>query len=124
METREATERFRLAQWAENIQERTASGELVEEFCLRKGMSKHQYYYWQQKLRKAAANQIAKLESPPTDITTARGFTEVRLRESLKSSEFVESGQICIETISCRITAGSAYPAESIAVVLREAIKP
>ena len=119
MESREVTASYRLSQWANIIQERIASGELVEEFCLRKGISKHKYYYWQQKLRKVAGERLAKMESKTTDMTV-RGFTEVKLTESPMSSVLIGPNQICIETVACRITAGSAYPPEALVVVLRE----
>jgi putative transposase len=123
MKTRELTAGYRLSQWAKVIQERIESGERVEEFCLRKGIGKHKYYYWQQKLRKAAGEQLAKLESKPTDISV-RGFTEVRLAESNTQSLTIGTDQLCIETGYFRLTAGSIYPAEALVTVLREIVKP
>ena len=75
MTTREATASYRLSQWAKIIQERESTGELVEDFCIRKGMGKHKYYYWQQKLRKLAGEQLSKLEPKPTELSL-RGFAD------------------------------------------------
>jgi len=123
MESREITAEYRLSHWAKIIQERTESGELVEEFCLRKGIGKHQYYYWQQKLRKAAGKQLSKLE-PKTTSVAVRGFAEVKVAGSPLSYSAAVNNQICIETGYCRLTAGSGYPVEALVTVLREVIKP
>jgi len=122
MGTREITARYRMAQWAETFQERIDSGEKVKEFCLRRGISKDTYYYWQQKLRKAAGEHLAKLETKPTDIAL-RGFTEVKITESPKSIGICGTDQICIETVSCKITAGGRYPTDALVQVLREIVK-
>ena len=122
MGTREMTTRYRLAQWAEVIQERAASGETIENFCLRKGITKNAYLYWLRKLRRTACEQLSEIPEKPTALAV-QGFTEVRLTGASMSSAPIESSQICIETVSCRITAGSAYPAEALAVVLREVAK-
>ena len=123
MEVREVTLSYRLSQWAEIIQERARSGEIVEAFCIRKGISKHKYYYWQQKLRKVAGEQMSKLDSQATELSV-RGFTEVSLSEAMKSTTTAESNQVCIETLSCRITAGSSYPSETLVAMLREVLRP
>jgi len=123
MEAREITAEYRLAHWANIIQECRDSGELVEDFCLRKGISKHKYYYWQQKVRKAAGKQLSKFEAKTTEVAV-RGFAEVKVAGSSVSYSTVDANQICIETGYCRLTAGSGYPADAIVTLLREVIKP
>jgi len=123
MESREITAEYRLAHWAKIIQECRSSGELVEEFCLRKGIGKHQYYYWQQKVRKAVGTQLSKQEPKTTDMAV-RGFAEVKVAESPVSYSATGNNQICIETGYCRLTAGSGYPVDALVTVLREVIKP
>ena len=122
METREVTNGYRLAHWARIIQERTESGERVEEYCLRKGISKHKYYYWQQKLRKVAGVRLAKLESKPADVALPR-FAEVMVSEPSVLTGAIGNDHIYIETGICKITAGSRYPAESLVSVFRELVK-
>ena len=123
MDTREVTTSYRLSKWASIVQERVESGEPVEDFCLRKGIGKHKYYYWQQKLRKAAGEQLAKLEPKPTEMSV-RGFAEVRVTDTTISSGTVGTDQICIETSFCRLTAGSRYPSDTLVTVLREIMNP
>ena len=123
MKAREATKRYRLSKWAETIQERTSSGERVEEFCIRKGISKYQYFYWLRKLRSAAGEQLTELEPAQTKLAV-RGFAEVKVAEPSSSYSAVGNNQICIETGYCRLTAGSGYPADALVTLLSEVIKP
>lgn len=123
MGTREMTTKIRLAHWSEVIQERAANGETINDFCLRKGISRNSYIYWLRKLRKTACEQLTTISPEPAGLSVQR-FAEVKLTEPATKSILIESNQICIETISCRIIAGGAYPADALSVVLREAVKP
>jgi len=123
MKAREVTNRYRLAQWAEVVQERTSSGERVGEFCERKGISKFQYYYWLRKLRTVVGVQLAEQHPKETGLAV-QGFAEVKLSTPPASSVSSETDQICIDTGLCKITAGSGYPTEALVTVLREVIKP
>ena len=58
-----ATE-FRLAQWAQGMQERKASGQSVADFCEARGVSRNTYFYWQRRLREAAALQLGASAEP------------------------------------------------------------
>ena len=123
METREATANYRLSEWASIIQERVLSGELVEDFCMRKGIGKHKYYYWQQKLRKAAGEHLMKQESKPTELAV-RGFAEVQITEPPLAPPATGYDQIIIEIGSSRIIAGSGYSTDSLMQILQELKKP
>ena len=123
MKAREVTNRYRLAQWAEIVQERTSSGERVEEFCQRKGISKFQYYYWLRKLRTVVGVQLVEQQPKETGLAV-QGFAEVKLSTPPSSSGASEIDQICIETGLCKITAGRGYPTGALLEVLREIVKP
>ena len=123
MGTREMTTKIRLAHWAEVIQERVTSGEKINDFCLRKGISRNSYIYWLRKLRKTACEHLTALPCKSSGLTVQR-FAEVKLTGPDMAPSPIEANQICIETISYRITAGNAYPAEALVLVLREATKP
>lgn len=60
MDTKLVTERYRASQWMEILRDRKERGLGVDEYCREKGISRHAYYYWQRKLRKAACTEIAK----------------------------------------------------------------
>jgi hypothetical protein len=68
MDIKLATEKYRSSQWMEIIRDRKESGLRVEDFCLEKGISKHAYYYWQRKLRKAACTELAKQDGMSTAV--------------------------------------------------------
>ena len=59
MNTREIAEEFRLGHWAQIMQERVDSGQSIRAYCREKGIGTNVYFYWQKKLREAAAQQIA-----------------------------------------------------------------
>jgi len=58
MGMREATTEIRLAQWAQVMQDRAASGQSIAAYCEQRGIGKHSYFYWQRKLREAALQQM------------------------------------------------------------------
>jgi len=53
MNAREATNGYRLADWARVLEGRIP-GESVDEFCERNRISRNQFFYWQRKLRETA----------------------------------------------------------------------
>jgi putative transposase len=49
---------YRLAQWAQALHDRAAAGQSIDELCQAKGVSRNTYFYWQRKVREAAAQQM------------------------------------------------------------------
>ena len=64
MNTREIAVEFRMAHWAQIMQERVDSGMTIRAYCKAKGMGLNTYFYWQKKLREAAALQLAAAAQP------------------------------------------------------------
>ncbi len=60
MDTRKVAAECRLSQWMHVIQEQQSGGLNIKEFCQEKGMSRHAYFYWRRKLRKAACEELSK----------------------------------------------------------------
>jgi len=80
------------------------------------GINRNTYFYWQQRLRKAACEQLS-----------APGFAEVIVQTSSTPPALPEAAtpsQLCIEVAGARITADSGYPAEKLAALLRELTRP
>jgi hypothetical protein len=122
MSSREITREFRLAQWMQTIRERGESGETVNEFCERIGVSRDSYYYWQRIIRKAARNQLAELNSPkPGPMQT---FTEARLFPGPSSAIISTIGQIRMEAAGFSLTADSSYPVENLAALIKAVARP
>jgi len=123
MKSREITNRYRLAEWAKIIQERSETGEKINEFLSRKGITKDTYYYWLRKLRVAAGGQLAEAQPKHQTALAVRGFTEIKIAEPEATSTTC-SNQISIEIGSCKITTGVGYPIETLVVLLRELKQP
>jgi len=124
MGTREMTKRYRLTQWAKAFQERAERDETIIEFCSRKGITKDKYYYWLRRVRLAAGEQMPEERYEQQTAIALRSFTEVKVVEPVEESSVYNGNQICIETGTCKITAGNGYPIEALVKVLRETINP
>jgi len=107
MNARQMKTKYRMAEWTALLQERAASGESIVAFCQERGIKKHQYFYWQRKLRETACEQLA---------TTASGFAAV----NLPVAPLETSGQVRIEVSGATISADSTYPPDKLAALLRE----
>jgi len=58
MTTREMATQYKMAQWAQIMQDRTASGQSIRSYCEAKGITRQAYFYWQRKLRERATQQL------------------------------------------------------------------
>ena len=101
MNTREIAVEFRLTHWAQIMQERVDSGMTIRAYCKAKGMGLNTYFYWQKKLREAAAQQLTaaaqceqqalvpsgwasvteEVASQPQGLTLRIGGAEIELRQ-------------------------------------------
>ena len=109
MDTRKIATEYRLAKWAELLQERKSNGETVSEFCKRLEVSKNTYFYWQRKLREAACTEL----SMQTESAAPQGWALCVQNPQL------ESKQITVEINNCRLTVTSDTDAELLAQVCR-----
>ena len=78
-DTRLATKKIRIKQWAEIINDRINSGLKVDEYCQTHGISRDAYYYWLRKVKAAAIelSEVEFVELKEPDVQTAayeRGF--------------------------------------------------
>lgn len=105
-----------MAQWMQTIRERNESGETINAFCERIGVSRDSYYYWQRIIREAACGQLAELKA--AQIKPVQTFTEARLL-SAPSPALSGIGQIRMEAAGFSITADSSYPAENLALLMK-----
>jgi transposase-like protein len=115
LETRKIAAEYRLAHWAGVMRERNERGASVRVFCKDKGIHENTYYYWQRRLREAAYTGMAGTGLAPS------GFAEVELVGEPASSlqAPAKESKISISVSDIQITAGSGYPAEKLAAVLR-----
>ena len=121
MKAKEVTREYRLAQWAQIIQERTESGQRINAFCENKGISRFQYYYWLRVLRETACERAEQLQKIAQGLAVP-AFTEVKLSDELMPRQEA-GGKIQVEVGPCKINADAGYPAESLAILLRELVR-
>ena len=124
MNTREIASEYRLAHWAQLVQNRRDSGQSIKTFCENIGIHANSYYYWQRKLREATCEELTGMESGAAGLMPP-GFAEVKLAtmaaQPLAASQ---SQSICVEVPGARITADSGYPAEKLACLMRAVMQP
>jgi len=77
MNTREIATGLRLAHWAQIMQERVASGLSIKAYCKANGIGANTYFYWQKKLRSAAAQQLAASAQPERQALVPSGWAAV-----------------------------------------------
>jgi transposase-like protein len=125
MNTKEIAEGYRLSHWAGIIQERKESGLSIKAYCERSGFHENSYYYWQRKLREAACGMLSTIQDETGGLTMPR-FPELKLTEQNASSpaSVARQDQVCIDAEGIRIAAGSEYPVEKLAALVREVMRP
>ena len=121
MRTNTVKREYRLAQWAQIIQERIASGLKVAEFCEMKGLKRDQYYYWLRILRETAYKRADRLQDRSEELTLPT-FTEVKLSK-VPILPCESEGKVYVEYNSCKISADAGYPVESLATLIRELVR-
>ena len=121
MNTRAIATEYRLAQWAQALQEHKASGASIKTFCENKGVSKNTYLYWQRKLRESACKQLALKQAETAGRNLpAQSFAEIRIAEPARMLETAQPSGIHMEIGVARITIDSTYPTDQLAALLRE----
>lgn len=123
MNTNLIAKEYRLSHWAGVLRDRQESGLSVRAYCEREGFHENIYFYWQRKLREAACTELSRIKADPTP--QAPTFAEIKLAESHPQlpPTVTSHNQVCMESGGIRITAGSEYPADKLAVLLQEVIQ-
>ena len=75
---------YRLQQWAKIADECSKSGMTNKDFCISRGLSEKNYYYWLRRLREAAADALGPqlVEVNFNDNTEKSGALNMRYREA------------------------------------------
>lgn len=110
MDTRKVAAEYRLSQWMHVIQEQQSSGLNIKEFCQEKGMSRHAYFYWRRKLRKAACEGISKSDDPANIVPS--GWMQLETGQETKTTLDITIG-------GCRVTVDEKTDPELIKKVCR-----
>lgn len=111
MSTRKMTSEYRAAQWMQIIQDRQASGYTVKDYCKEKGISRDSYFYWQNKLRNSAAENMR--ERNQLQGRAPRGWLQ------LAGDNKAAIGTINIEINGCKISVDNNTDPELLKNVCR-----
>jgi transposase-like protein len=123
MYDRGITHEVRLRHWAEVVREQKASGQSIKVWCETEGIPRHQYFYWQRKLREAAcmlAGREMEVAKAPEGWALCVAPAEPVSPEA--SSALTSSEQLCIEIGGMRVLVGCNYPEEKLSRLLRELV--
>lgn len=112
MDLQKMTEEYRMSEWVRIIKERIASGDNINKFCEERGISRHAYFYWQRKLRKAACTELARqdtdTESPSVPVGWMRLSPAAETKPSLR-----------IEVSGCHIDVNNQTDLELLKTICR-----
>lgn len=115
--TREIAAEYRLTHWAQILQDRADSGLTVKAYCTQQGICGNTYFYWQRKVRAAAAELAGCVcEQPPVS------FRQVVVAKPAAYPEVAEvkaPGQLLLDAGGVHLAADSAYPVEKLAQLLQ-----
>ncbi len=96
MDTRKVATEYRLSKWMSVIQEQQCSGQNIKDFCLDKGISRHAYFYWRRKIRKAACMELSKLEEDTMNGSVPKGWMQLSHGQEIKSTLDIQVCGCCV----------------------------
>jgi len=120
---------YRMTQWSEILQDKSASGLTVREYCESNGLSINSFYYWQRKLRSALIALSENGQERGSGTLVPHGFTEVNVYDLSRSMQREVSrapghGTIHIELNGMQIRTDSGYPVANLAELLKGLVSP
>ncbi len=115
MDTRKIAKEYRLATWAQLVQERAELGLNVREFCELKGIHENTYYHWQRKQREVSAQELLPITQEPQQLAAPSGWSAVELT----AAEPNPAQTLPIEIGSCRVMASPDTEPELLAKVCK-----
>lgn len=114
MNTRDITAEYRLAHWAQVMRDRADKGISIREYCESIGIHQNTYFYWQHKLREAAASGIQAAAALTEEKSLApKGWTALRI----SSNHAEEPKGLKVEAGGFRITVCTDTDLELLAKV-------
>jgi hypothetical protein len=127
MDSRKIASEYRLAHWASVMRDRQDSGQSIRAYCESIGLHENVYYYWQRKLREMACEQLIQMQPTNEATPNATNFAQVQIVEKTPTPEALPicyTGQLTIKAGAVEIIADNTYPAEKLAILIRELSQP
>jgi len=98
MDMGQLTHEVRLRHWAEQVHNRVVSGLSIRQWCRQQGIAEKTYYYWQRKLRAAAAKQLSQQTDGTRQALAPVGWTAIETVETKANT-----AALPVEIGSCRV---------------------
>jgi len=121
---REKAAEYRLAHWAQVMQERNESGMSIKVYCESVGLKINVYYYWQRKLRMTAMesmqhdSEVMRINQPASPIhKTPKGWAVCETGVSVQRT--TGNNEIQVEIGRSRVTVRKDTDPELLAQVCR-----
>jgi hypothetical protein len=96
MDTRKIASEYRLSQWMNIIQEQQLSGQNIKDFCQEKGISRHAYFYWRRKMRKAACMELSKPGKEIVHGSVPKGWMQLGQGQENSSTLDIQVSGCCV----------------------------
>jgi len=120
MNTRQVATEYRLAHWAQVMQNRMHAGQSIQAFCAGEGISKNTYFYWQRKLREAACIELAKQADGAENALVPNGWTRLERPVSTGMQHAgTTTAAITVEVGGCHISVANNADMTLLAEVCR-----
>jgi len=116
--TREIAEEYRLTHWAQVMAERTQRGMTVKAFCEHIGICGNTYFYWQRRVREAAAKQLEQ-QAAGSQALVPSGWTQISATKEEPSAEGTVEKVLPIEIGGYRIMASESTDSALLEKVCR-----
>ena len=118
MTSKELAQKVRLEQWAQAMRERSESGESVRAWCASNGINEKTFYYWQRKLREAAAQQLAGAAEPRKDQQTLipNGWAQACIAEECTAAQ---AGSLTLRVGGAEIEVRQGFDEALLASVIK-----
>ncbi len=113
MDTRDIAGEYRLAHWAQVMQERTDKGLSIRAYCEESRIHENTYFYWQRKLRETACTGMQAATAEEKAIVP-KGWATVGVNESP-----VKAQGLTVEVGGCHIIVSADTDSELLIQVCR-----
>jgi putative transposase len=112
MDAHEATNTYRLKQWADIIRGAKQSGMSINDWCASQGITRNQFFYWQRRLRKVASETLTVAKVAAKSEISPAGWAAVTVTS-------LEPQLLIVEVGGCRISIGKNTDTELLVKVIR-----
>ena len=121
MDTRKVAQDYRRSKWAEIMRDRQESGLSVRTYCNQHDIKECTYYYWQQKLREAACEQLLPINTTASIVPA--GWAKCNVAEANTSNSYSSNTSINVAVGQFKISISQKNDIELLSEVCRALVR-